>query len=512
MNPGSSWRSRNRWSRIVENAAAFGWDLDGVELVNAALPLDAVQGGEFDLLGLLAALDALRAKTGARRVVFDGVDVLLSGLDNRTAERREVHRLREWLLRTGVSGMITAKMDPHGERLSQRHAYMEYMADSVVTMRHRSLDGMALRSIRVAKLRGGQHSSDEVPMIISSKGIEVTGFQTAALQHRVYSERVSTGVSELDEMLTGGYYRASSVLISGAPGTAKSTLAGAFAEAACKRGERTLYVSLDEAPEQILRNLTSVGLELKRHVKSGELQMYSTRARAANAEEHALRIEQLVRERGARNIVIDPISALTHAGGGALAEDTSVRLLDFAKSEGITIVSTSLMESPELEQEATAASISTIADTWLHLAYAVQAGERNRALTVVKSRGMRHSNQVRELLLSDEGVSLRDVYTAEGAVLMGTLRWQQEEKERQQRLRTRRETAEQRKEMEAAVSELELRLKSLERQLQLRKRELAALGADATEEEASAEHHQRTVGQLRSGPQRSARKARKKRG
>ena len=237
-------------------------------------------------------------------------------------------------------------------------------------------------------------------------------------------------------MLRGGYHRGSNVLISGAPGTAKSTLSGLFAAAACQRGERTLYVSFDEGAAQIVRNLRSVNIDLAPHLKSGLLKMHSTRTRGPNVEDQFDRLRGKVREHNPRCLVIDPLSALSTKLSHLASADAAQQFLDFLKAEGITVVNTSLMDGLSTD-EATATGISTIADTWIHLSYVVQDGERNRALTIVKSRGTGHSNQVRELRLSDEGVSLTDVFVAQGKVLMGVARWEWEQQELAGTKRTR---------------------------------------------------------------------------
>ncbi len=486
--------------QIIENVASLGWKpgsaKSGVHFLDARLSQAVVQGGDFDLLGLLAALGALKERTKARRIVFDGVDVLLGTFGDPIAERRETYRIQDWLVDSGLTAILTAKAGRDGAELPARHSFVEFMADCVVSLHHRALGRSGVRSLRVVKCRGGSHSSDEVPLVVSDRGIEVVGYQEPELSYRAYTTRVGSGVQGLDDMLGGGYYRASSVLISGAPGTAKSTLAGAFIDAACRRGEQALYVSLDEAPEQIVRNLRSVGVALGPHLKSGKLGMLSTRTRAMNADAHALRIARLIEEHGARSVVIDPISALEHAGGPSAAEDTAVRLLDFAKTRGVTILSTSLLEATA-SMESTAAGISTIADTWIHLSYLVNGGERNRALTVVKSRGMKHSNQVRELLLNDRGAALTDVYTAEGEVLMGTLRWQKEEEER--RARHTEERAEQRRriEVERRIHETELHIGALQQELAAQKAELALAQSEAEEYAGESRRREHATRELR---------------
>jgi circadian clock protein KaiC len=279
-------------------------------------------------------------------------------------------------------------------------------------------------------------------------------------------------------MLRGGYHRGSDVLISGAPGTAKSTLAGLFAAAACERGERTLYVSFDEGPAQIVRNLGSVGIRLAPYLKSGVLKMYSTRTRGPNIEDQFGALRAKVREHDPRCVVIDPLSALSTKVEHVASVDAAQQFLDFLKGAGITVVNTSLMDGPNTD-EATATGISTIADTWIHVSYIVQDGERNRALTIVKSRGTGHSNQVRELTLSDEGVTLTDAFVAQGKVLMGVARWEweQEEEARTSRIHVAGELK--RLQLQLAQAEAAARLQVVQTEMEARSAEIAVL-ADAT--------------------------------
>jgi circadian clock protein KaiC len=294
----------------------------------------------------------------------------------------------------------------------------------------------------------------------------------------VTNERISSGLPRLDHMLNGGYYRGSNVLISGAPGTAKSTLSGLFAVAACKRGERTLYVSFDEGASQIVRNLQSVDINLAPHLKSGLLKMYSTRTKGPNVEDQfgALRVK--VREHRPRCLIIDPLSALSTKLSHLASADAAQQFLDFLKAEGITVVNTSLMDGLSTD-EATATGISTIADTWIHLSYVVQDGERNRALTIVKSRGTGHSNQVRELTLRNDGVSLTDVFVAQGKVLMGVARWEWEQEELATANRTNVAAELRRLQLQLAQAEAAARLQVVKTEMEARSAEIALL-ADAT--------------------------------
>lgn len=464
--------------QIIGNAATFGWDLPALEkerlfFLDARLSPATVHSGDFDIAGMLAGLGAKAAEMGAKRIVFDGIDVLLTVLDNPAKERREMFRLHEWLRSTGLTALLTAKASESDRFSTERYAFMQFMVDAVVALHHRMLDRVSLRSINVMKYRGSAFAEGEFPVVISSTGIEVATFGSPELDFDASTERVSTGIPRLDTMLDGGYYRGSGVLISGAPGVAKTTLAGVFARAACERGERVLYVSFDEAASQIIRNLKSVGIDLEPYYASGLLEIYSVRTESRSSEDHLINLKRRIKEFEPLSMVVDPLSALAKTGGHVAAVHASLRLLDHARSLGITTVCTSLV-AHEASEETTATQISTIADTWIHLAYLVHAGERNRTLTIVKSRGMKHSNQVRELLLSNDGITLADVYTAGGTVLVGTARWEHEAKLREstaleelehQRRRQIAEQAQARIRAQIAALQAELSAQELETEL-----------------------------------------------
>jgi len=314
----------------------------------------------------------------------------------------------------------------------------------------------------------------------------------------VSKERVSSGVERLDTMLGGGYYRGASVLITGFPGTAKTTLCGAFAEAACMRAERTLFVSFDADSNEVVRDLGSVGIRLDRHVETGRLRMISARTVTGSAETYLVRIKTLAKEHHARCVVIDPVSTWTKSGDGLSAHSVAERLIDWSKAEGITLLCTSLLdELSHREEGGTSLQISTLSDTWIHVDYLVQAGERNRGLSIIKSRGTSHSNQVRELILSDAGVTLADIYTAGGEVLMGTLRWEKESAER-----VAAEVAEvagklKRVRLDAEEAELEVRLKSLQTELIAKQVEKALLFRTSATHASDLTHGDNRMRELR---------------
>jgi circadian clock protein KaiC len=468
-------------SQIIANAATFGWNLapsskKKLFFLDARLSPEVVKAGDFDLVGMLKLLQMKAEELGAKLIVFDGIDVLLGLLDDPIAERREIYRVREWLAQTGLTGIITQKVG--GIEQDARNNFLQFMVDCVVVLRHQVVDGSAFRNLRVMKYRGSGFSGDEFPIMLTREGMHLTNRGPTELKYGVFDERISSGLARLDSMLNGGYHRGSNVLISGAPGTAKSTLAGLFVAAACARGERTLYVSFDEGASQIVRNLRSVGIRLAPYVKSGLLKIYSTRTRGPNIEDQFGLLRAQVREHKPRCLVIDPLSALSTKIAHVASVDATQQFLDFIKVEGITVVSTSLMNGVSTD-EATATGISTIADTWIHVSYIVQDGERNRALTIVKSRGTKHSNQVRELTLSDGGVNLTDVFAAQGKVLMGVARWEWEQEERAGTKRTQVAAELKRLQLQLAQAEAVARLRVVQTEMEARDAEIALL-VDAT--------------------------------
>lgn len=468
---------------ILENTKAFRWGADdraAIHFVDAQLADSVLLAGQFDLIGLLASVAAKATAIAAKVVVFDGIDVLLSYLDDPALIRREIFRLRAWAYKCGLSVLLTAKADEANAGPQPRYEFLQYIADCLVTLSHRVSQGTALRFLRVAKFRGAAHSANEFPFTITNRGIEITALALREVTYPASTERISTGIERLDSMLSGGYYRGSSVLITGAPGTAKTSLAAAFTLAATRRNERTLYISFDESPEQIIRNVASLGFDLRTPLKAGVLMIHSARARAENPETHVARMRALTREFKPRNLIIDPLSALEQRGCTADSEAAALEVLDFAKNAGITILSTSLLGSSSPLTEQTPLNISTIADTWMHLSYVSQAGERNRALTIIKARGTGHSNQVRELVLTNAGVSLADVYASEGEVLMGTLRWEKENDERRLRLAAQQRAELRQQKAAIALQETKSQMETLSRMRVIQEAELEQIRADGT--------------------------------
>lgn len=473
--------------RLVNNFKSFGWKLAELRETDLyfldAQPMpDMIQIGNFDLSGMLGALSSKVKKMGALRIVFDALDVVLALLPDQSARHREMKRLNQWLLQHELTAVITAKAG--GDDTSsagQPYGFMQFMVDCSVVLNHRVDLGVSQRNLRVQKYRGSSFNEDESPFVIGRYGFDVAmARKLGRADAAVSNERVSTGVERMDTMLDGGYYRGASVLITGFPGTAKTTLSGAFAEAACKRLERTMFVSFDSDGSEVIRNLTSVGIQLAPHSDNGCLRMVSARTFTGSAETLLVHIKTLAREHQARCVVIDPVSALAKAGNELTAHAVAERLIDWSKGEGITLVCTSLLDEISTDtQSRTPLQISTIADTWIHLNYLVQAGERNRGMSIVKSRGTAHSNQVRELILSKEGVTLADIYTAGGEVLMGTMRWEKESAERVANEVAQVSETLKRVSLDAEEALLEVRAKSLNTELLAKKVEKELLDRTA---------------------------------
>jgi circadian clock protein KaiC len=492
--------------RIETNAESFGWNLPELRgrkklfFLDAQPQPDLVQSGSFDLGGMLAALDAQTGQMKAQRIVFDALDVVLALLPDAAARRREIYRLHEWLLARELTGIITAKSGgDEASTIQQPFGFMQFMVDCAVILNHEVILAVSQRNLRVQKYRGSSFDESESPFLIGGSGLEVAVARPPGRAHAAVSnERVSSGVKRLDTMLGGGYYRGASILITGFSGTAKTTLSAAFAEAACRRRERTLFISFDTDSNEVIRNLASVGIRLERYVKNGLLQMISARAITGSAETYLLRIKTLAREQGTRCLVIDPVSTWYRSGNDLTVQSVADRLIDWSKTEGITLVCTSLLDEMSNRQESSSPlQISTLADTWIHLNYLMQAGERNRGLSIVKSRGTAHSNQVRELILGDGGVTLTDTYTAGGEVLMGTLRWEKERAEAMAHEAAEVAAKLKHVKLDAEEAELEVRLKALQVELVAKQVEKELLARTAQNRKGELSQGRTRMGELR---------------
>ncbi len=503
--PGIFVAFEEKSKRIIANFEGLGTDIGALPaeklfFLDAQPTQDQVRVGTFDLGGLVAALEAQTQQMHARRIVFDALDVVLALLPDAAARRREIYRLHEWLLAQELTALISSKAGGESWRSDEEPAigFMQFMVDCSVILDHAMTSGVSHRTVRIQKYRGSSFDENEIPFVIGKRGLDVAATRTTAVEEAVSNERVTSGVERMDTMLGGGYYRGASVLITGFPGTAKTTLSGAFAEAACRRGERTVFVSFDSDGPEMIRNLASVGIRLGRFVEDGTLRIVSARTITGSAETYLMRIKAASEEHDARCLVIDPVSKLGRSGNEMTAHGVGERLIDWSKSAGITLVCTSLLD--EMQGRSNGGSpleISTLADTWIHLNYLVQAGERNRGISIIKSRGTAHSSQVRELILSDAGVTLADIFTAGGEVLMGTMRWEKESAER-----VADEVAEmggklKRVKLDAEEAELEVRMRSLQTELVAKQVEKALLARTTESRERELSRGRARMGELR---------------
>ncbi|HLX69866.1 MAG TPA: circadian clock protein KaiC [Verrucomicrobiae bacterium] len=424
---------------IIKNARSLGFDIDTL-VAKKKLFVDYVrierneiqETGEYDLEGIFVRLNYAIEALGAKRVVLDTIESLFSGLSNVSILRAELRRLFTWLKEKGVTAVITGEK---GDGTLTRNGLEEYVSDCVIVLDHRVIDQVSTRRLRVVKYRGSTHGSNEYPFLINENGFSVLPISSLGLSHDVSSERISTGVPRLDTMLGNkGYYRGSSILVSGTAGTGKSSLAGYFVEAASRRGEKSLYFAFEESPQQIIRNMSSIGLNLEPWTKKGLLQFHASRPTLYGLETHLAVMHKQVKDFNPRVVIIDPISNLVNTGAASEVRSMLLRLVDFLKAKQITAFFTSLTSADAATLEQTDVGISSIMDTWLLLRDIELGGERNRGLYILKSRGMAHSNQIREFLLTDQGIDLRDVYVGPEGVLTGSLRLAQEAREKADKL------------------------------------------------------------------------------
>ncbi len=403
---------------------------DRLQIVDGRMPEDALEAGSFDLGGLIAIASAIVAKHGIKRLAIDGIDALFALTERPSNRRREILRVLNWLADIKLTTLLTIKRTNDEKNLPSYFGLAEYAADGVVELRKTMFGELARRTLSVVKLRGAAYDGGAHSYTISDQGIRVghTPARTRTLPQDL-DTRLSTGVERLDTMLLGGYRAGTTTLISGLPGTSKTTLAAAFLQAGFRAGEPCLFVGFDEPAEQMLVDVHSVGLDLDGAVRSGLLHVESFAAGVMIADEHFLAIESLIEQHRPKRVVIDPISALQKAGGQEIADTTMENLIVLFKSLGITAVVTAASDSQLGEMENTPTRVSTVADAWIHLSFANMGGERNRTLTIVKARGTGHSNQMREVLLSADGIDLADVFSAGGKVLVGTARAERKQKE-----------------------------------------------------------------------------------
>ncbi len=453
---------------LTANVTSLGFDLSDLRkrkmiwLEHVHLERGEIeQNGEYDLKGLFVHIHNAIESIGAKRVVLDTIESLFSELPNPTAVRTELRRLFSWLKKKNVTAIVTGEK---GDGTLTRQGLEEYVSDCVIVLDHRVTDQSSIRRLRIVKYRGSTHGTNEYPFLIDEDGFSVLPVTSIGLNHISSKERISSGIPRLDTMLSGkGYFRGSTVLVSGTAGTGKTSLAAQFVEAACKRGEKVLYFAYEESPSQFMRNMSSIGIHLDHWVKKGLLHFHATRPTFHGLEQHLTTTIKLINKVKPQIVVLDPIDAFVTGTNQTEVKIMLLRLVDFLKMSNITAFFASLSTSGDV-QELTDMAISSLIDTWLLLRDIEIGGERNRGLYILKSRGMSHSNQIREFLLTDHGIELLDVYIGPEGVLTGSARLSQEAKNESDQLM-------QQQEIERKQSGIELKRAALEAQIVVLKSE-----------------------------------------
>ncbi|HBE20038.1 MAG TPA: KaiC 1 [Cyanobacteria bacterium UBA11149] len=461
---------------LTQNVASLGWDLEeliateklAIDYIHIE-PHDIEETGEYNLDGLFIRLASAIASVKAKRVVLDTIEVLFASLANASIVRSELQRLFRWLKTKGVTAIITGEK---GNNTLTRHGLEEYVSDCVICLDRRIQDEISTRRLQILKYRGSAHGSNEYPFLINQNGISILPITSVKLDHQVCTERISTGIKRLDTMLGGeGYFRGSSILITGTAGTGKSSIAAHFAAATCQRGERCLYLAFEEAPQQILRNMRSISLDLEPFVLKGLLQFQATRPTAYSLEMHLVQIHSWIEEFKPTVVIIDPMSNLNMSGNTLQAKGFLFRLIDMLKSQQITLLFTNLTAGGS-PLEHTEMGVSSLMDTWLEVRTLESNGERNRVLFILKSRGMEHSHQVREFRLTRQGIELIDVYLGKGSVLTGAARAIQEAKEKAASLKSQQEFERKRRELERKKAIAQSQITALQAQIETEEEEL----------------------------------------
>jgi len=467
---------------LTQNFASLGYDLNDL-IARKLIAMDHIyierseieETGEYDLEGLFIRLAHAIDSINAKRIVLDTIESLFSGLSNEGILRAELRRLFHWLKDRGITAVITGES---GEKSLTRYGLEEYVADCVILLDFRVSEQISTRRLRIIKYRGSSHGADEYPFLIEKTGISILPVTSLGLEHTVSRERISSGIPRLDNMLAGrGFYRGSTILISGTAGTGKTSFASKFAEAACRRGERCLYLAFEESADQIIRNMKSIGTDLAPWVKKGRLKFHASRPSLYGLEMHLVTIHNLIADFKPRIVIVDPVSNLTAVGSSVEVKSVLTRLFDYLMSAHITTLLTDLVHFGN-NLESTNEEISSLIDTWILLRDIELNGERNRGLYILKSRGMAHSNQIREVLLSNRGIELVDVYLGAGGVLTGSARATQHAKEKAEAMDNKHEADRIMREHERKRKVLEAKIEALRAEFDTESEELRFIAAD----------------------------------
>ncbi len=424
--PGVFMAFEEKAHELTMNVASLGFDLEKLQQ-EKMLKVDHVhierseieETGEYDLEGLFIRLGHAIDSLGAKRVVLDTIENLFSGLTNQTILRAELRRLFQWLKEKKVTAIVTGE---RGEGTLTRQGIEEYVSDCVVLLDHRVVDQISTRLLRIIKYRGSMHGTNEYPFLIDEKGFSVLPVTSLRLSHDVSTERISSGISSLDKMLEGkGFFKGSSILVSGTAGTGKTSMAMAFAHETCRRGDRCIYFAFEESPQQILRNMRSIGFNMQQYVDNGQLKFHASRPTLNGLEMHLVIIFRMIRELKPAAVILDPITNLITVGSVSEVKSMLIRLIDFLQEEQITVMFTALALNNVINEQ-TDEGVSSLVDAWILVRDIEYNGERNRGLYIMKSRGMKHSNQVREFVIKDNGLDLVEVYLGPEGVLTGSAR------------------------------------------------------------------------------------------
>lgn len=474
--PGVFMAFEEKSEELATNVASLGFDINQL-IADKLLRVDHVhierseieETGEYDLDGLFIRLGYAIDSIGAKRVVLDTIENLFSGLDNQSILRSELRRLFQWLKEKGVTAIITGE---RGESSLTRQGLEEYVSDCVILLENRITSQISTRLLRIVKYRGSVHGTNEYPFLIDEEGISILPVTSLLLNAPVSTESITSGINSLDTMLGGeGFYKGSSVLVSGTAGTGKTSIASSFANATCQDGKRCIYFAFEESPTQIRRNMLSIGIDLNKHVEAGLLEFYSSRPTLFGLEMHLVAIHKKIKKFKPEVVILDPITNLITVGSVAEVKAMLIRLVDYLQNEQITVMFTALALNNTVNEQ-TDEGISSLVDTWLLIRDIEFNGERNRGLYVMKARGKGHSNQVREFIITNEGLELVDVYLGPNGVLTGSARESHIANEQtgialhgQAVTRKDREISRKRKVMEAKISGLQTEFESTEEEL-----------------------------------------------
>jgi len=488
---------------LAKNFISLGFDLPDM-MSRGLIATDHVyierseveETGEYDLEGLFIRLGNAIDSIGAKRVVLDTIEALFSGLSNAAILRAELRRLFHWLKDRGVTAIVTGE---RGDKTLTRYGLEEYVADCVIFLDFRIAEQISTRRLRIVKYRGSSHGSDEYPFLIDERGFSILPITSLGLDYHVSAERISTGIPKLDTMLGGkGFYRGSTILVSGTAGTGKTSVSATFADAACLRGERCLYFAFEESPRQIIRNMGSIGMDLGRWVKKGLLKFHSARPSLYGLEMHLVTFHKAIEEFNPQVFIVDPISNLSAAGTVSEVKSILTRLIDYLKMKKISTFLTDLTHfTGSLEH--TSEEISSLIDTWLLLRDIELNGERNRGLYILKSRGMAHSNQIQEFLLTNQGIGLIDIYTGSGEVLTGSARAVQQAGEKASELVRGREVDRRLREQERKKNALEAKIAALRAEFDVESEELHLMAEEERKKQAVLAEDRLEMAHLRKG-------------